>query len=78
MASSRLSFICNTAVATQKFIDDVYEVPGLRFDAIATCAPASSSCRAGANGSRVDRSQAGSTVATVSLAARRSTSSLSK
>src|SRR5690606_14631918 len=74
-ASSTDNPICNTAVATQNAIDVVYELPGLALLAMATVAPASNSRRAGASGCRVDKSHAGSTVATVSLAARASTSS---
>jgi hypothetical protein len=57
---------CNTAVVTQNAMDVVYEEPGLQFDASATVAPASSRARASGNGCRVDRSHAGSSVATVS------------
>ena len=66
MASSRVRCCWSTAVVTQKFIEEVYEVPGLRLEAMATVAPASRSLRPGASGSRVDRSQAGNSVATVS------------
>ena len=64
----------STASATTRFIDDVYDDPGLQLDANATRAPASSRARPGAGGWRVDRSQAGSRVATVDDPASRSMS----
>ena len=65
-ASSTLIRICSTAVVTQNAIDEVYEEPGLQLLASATVAPASSRARAGGSDCRVERSHAGSSVATVS------------
>ena len=55
-------------------MDDVYDEPGLQLVASATVTPLSSSSLASGSGCRVDRSHAGSRVATVSDWASASTS----
>ena len=65
-ASPMLRPSCRTAVGTQTAIDVVYDEPGLQLLASATVAPAASNALASGRGPLVDRSHAGSNVATVS------------
>ena len=73
-ASSGVIRMSRTASAMQKDMLEVKLDPGLQSVASATVAPASSSRRASGYGDRVENSAAGSSVATVRLAASASTS----
>ncbi len=63
-----------TATAMQNGIDEVYDEPGLQSVASATVAPASIRRRPDGYGCRVENSTPGSSVTTVSDAARAATS----